>query len=701
MRWRKTARLAIGLFAVAFAIWVALAFKRRQPPATTPPTVAQTDPNAVVESTGGRLVRYKGTHEDVVVAFQRQLTYQNGATRLTGVTVTTQPKSGGRSFVITGKEGQVGDNQSTIKLDGDVRLKASDGLTAATEHASYVDAQGIVDAPGPGTFTQGRLSGSGIGLTYDKNRDMLTVANQAVVHQAADAHGAGELSISAGGATIARKENYIRFDRGMHLARGGQTIEADNGVATLSADGKHIQSLDLHSGAHIGGATGDASGGLKALTAHDMTLQYAPGGEALQHVTAVGDASIELAGGRGQGDRKILANTIDVALGADGSTLTALTAQGSVQVSLPSAGATRTMTADLFTQSGENGGAPKRGHFSGNVRYREQGTAGYRAVNAASADLAFAADSNDIDRAEFSHNVHVATDRVEATAAVASYLPRDGAFKLSGSEAGAPVPHFATERISVDAKAIDVTLTGPKVKASGNVKSVLQPPKKDAKSGAKDDAKMPAMLKQDQPVNVTGADLDYDGTASHAVYSGKAQLWQGETTVKGTTITIDDKSGNLAATAPVATTAIFEQVNSKTQKKDRVRSVASAKDFQYDDAARRATYTGEVHMSGPQGDVTADRIVLFMKPSGDELDHAEAYDHVTIREPDRTTTGAHMTYLADLERYDVTGTPVKVVDSCGRETVGKTLRFFKSTDTIVVDGSERNRTQTKGGQNCK
>jgi hypothetical protein len=29
-------------------------------------------------------------------------------------------------------------------------------------------------------------------------------------------------------------------------------------------------------------------------------------------------------------------------------------------------------------------------------------------------------------------------------------------------------------------------------------------------------------------------------------------------------------------------------------------------------------------MSGPDGDMTAVRIVLFLKPSGDELDRAEA-----------------------------------------------------------------------------
>ena len=38
------------------------------------------------------------------------------------------------------------------------------------------------------------------------------------------------------------------------------------------------------------------------------------------------------------------------------------------------------------------------------------------------------------------------------------------------------------------------------------------------------------------------------------------------------------------------------------------------------------TYTGDAHMSGPDGDMTAARIELYLKPSGDELDRAEAYE---------------------------------------------------------------------------
>jgi len=217
---------------------------------------------------------------------------------------------------------------------------------------------------------------------------------------------------------------------------------------------------------------------------------------------------------------------------------------------------------------------------------------------------------------------------------------------------------------------------------------------------AGNDVKMPSMLKQDQPVIVVGNALDYDGTTSWSTYSGAARLFQGDTTIKGDTIIIDSKAGNLAAAGSVTTTTMLDQVD-KDKKKQRVHSIATSKEMKYDDADRRMTYTTDAHMSGPDGDMTAVRIELYLKPSGDELERAEAFENVTLREQNRETKGAKMIYTTANETYVVTGAPVKIIDECQRETTGKTLTFNKGTDRIVVDGGTQIRTQTKGGNgNC-
>src|SRR5262249_29618564 len=157
-----------------------------------------------------------------------------------------------------------------------------------------------------------------------------------------------------------------------------------------------------------------------------------------------------------------------------------------------------------------------------------------------------------------------------------------------------------------DATRLDVTLEGPKVKAVAAVKSMLQPAKKDKES----DVKMPSMLKQDQPVTILADDLAYDGAAGRATYTGNARLFQGDTTIKGDTLVLDEKRGDLSATGKAMTTTTRDQTN-KDKKKERVQSTANARDFKYEDAARRLTYTGAAHLVGPEGDVSAAKIELY------------------------------------------------------------------------------------------
>src|SRR5262249_6178702 len=133
----------------------------------------------------------------------------------------------------------------------------------------------------------------------------------------------------------------------------------------------------------------------------------------------------------------------------------------------------------------------------------------------------------------------------------------------------------------------------------------------------------------------------------------------------------------------------------------RSRTTLSAKDFAYEDASRRATYRGDARMNGSQGDMTAAKIELFLKESGNELERLEGYEGLTLSDQQRRkTTGARMTYFSADQRYVVTGAPGRIVDECGRESTGATLTFYKGVDRIIVDGNDRARTQTKGASQC-
>ena len=694
--WQRSARLVIAVFGVVFAVFVVRELKGRDPvPAMKP--VARTDPGAIVETTGGNLTRIKGTREDVSIAYQKQFTYEDGSSKLLGVTIVTEERNGTRTFTITGKEGRLAKGAATIALDGAVKLAGSDGMTVLTEHATYADADGTVRAPGPVELTRGRLHATGIGMAWDKTPDVLTILDQAVVQIAAGPSAGDASDVTSGNAIFARRDKYLRFERTVRMQRSGQVVEADTAIMYLSQDEKRIETIELHDHARITSAK-VSPGGLQAMSGGQMNLKYAADGDSLEHALVAGDASIQIAGEAGQQGRQIVANTIDIALAPDGTTPIAMLGRGAVELAFPrepgSSG--RTIQSANLDAKGEPGKGLTRAVFSGEVRYRERGAVD-RAVNAGTLDAGLKPGMSSIDSARFAHAVRYAGEGITALAAAAHYDIDNGTLALTGSEPGALVPHMVNDQIAVDAVSIDVALAGPKLKAVGSVRSELKPASSGATPGdTANDVKMPSMLKQGQAVIIVADNMDYDGTSSTGVYTGGARLFQGETSIKAQSIVIDNKAGNLSATGGVTTTTVLEQTG-KGKKKERVHSIATAKDFSYDDAARRMTYTKDAHMSGPDGDMTATRIELYLKPSGDELDRAEAYEKVALREQDRETTGSKLVYTTANETYVVTGSPVKIVDPCKRETVGRTLTFNKGADSIVVDGNAQTRTQTKGG----
>jgi LPS export ABC transporter protein LptC/lipopolysaccharide transport protein LptA len=687
-RWQRRARLIIVLFAVAFAVVLARQWKPRPPPAASTP-VPRSDPGAAIEVAGGRLERFKSSRQDVSVEFKTQQIYANGSMKLYGVTITAEEKDGKGTLKASGKEAEVGADGSAIVLNGDVQLASSE-VRAHTEHATFAKSDNTVRAPGPVELTEGKTTAKGVGMTFDRDRDVLSILDQAVITMAADG-GGGPTEITSGSATFARRERYRQFEKNVRMQRGGQLSEADTAVAHLSEDGKRIEMIEMRGDTKITTAKA-APGALQALSGRDITLKYAANGETLEHVTIGSAASVQVAGEAGKAGREIVAGMMDITLAPDGSTPTALVARDAVRLTIPPEADTpgRTIQSATLNAKGEAGRGLTRALFSGNVEFRERGQNANRAASSA---------------------VRFEEGKLLAVAATARYDVDKGTLELSGSEPGAAAPRVVNEQIAVDAAKIDVTLDGPKVQATATgtdkVKSVLQPTKKAGETGASGSGapragehttKMPSMLKQDQPVNVTATTLDYDGSTAKTAYTGAAQLWQGDTSIKGESILIDSKTGDLTASA-VTSATMLEQTD-KANKKERVRSVASAKDLKYEDAPRRLTYTGDAHMSSPELDMTAATIELYLKPSGDELDRAEAYDNVTLREQNRKTTGARMTYTTADERYVIVGAPVKIVDECERETTGKTLTFLKSTDSIVVDGNQQTRTQTRGGGKC-
>jgi len=703
MRWQHWVKIVLALGALAVAVAVGRAIRRRDV-APPPPPVVRTDPQAIVESTGGRVVRFNRAHEDIRVEYERNLIYKDGSTKLLGVKISSDSRGDGRRFVVTADEGQVGKDESLLMLNGHIKLVEGDGFTAESDTATYDNRDTTVRAPGPVRFYHNRLSGAGVGMLYEKKTDVLTILDKARGKIAADEAGHGAAGVTAARIVFERAIQSIKLDGGVHVTRGGQTMTAANAIAHLSKDEKRIEQMDLSERVHID-AMPTSAGGIQSISGKAVFLNYAADGEALERMSVTGDAVVRLAGSTDVNGRQISANQIDGRLAPDGQTPVALNARDNVQLTLPGdeSQAARTVRAQALTATGDPEDSSRgltEATFTGNVEYHEKSAKVDREARAARLDVGLKTGFSAFERASFSGGASFVDQRITGSAASVRYDVDNGGLELSGSEPGSPRPHVFNDQITVDASKIKVTLAGPQLEARGEVKSVLQPPKKSADGGG---TKLPSMLKQDEAAKVTADSLDYDGTASRATYEGHSQLWQGDTTIKAKVIAIDDKTGDLSADGSVVTTTTVEQTN-KDKKTERVRTVANADSFKYEDAHRKASYRKGVHLTGGQGDLTAEAIDLFLKASGNEIERAEATDTkntLVLREQGRKTVGSTMTYTSADDRYEFKGVPVSLTDQCGRVTNGRTLTFRKATDTIEIDGNQRVRTQTRSGDKCQ
>jgi LPS export ABC transporter protein LptC len=710
MRWQKRARLGIAIFGIVFAAIVYFAIRDRVPQ-TPAPAPVRVDPTATVETSHGVLDRVSGAKLVFRVSFDRNLTYENGASKLIGVRIDVKEREG-RDFVITAGEGQAGAKQQDLQLSGDVKMAASDGFVLSTPAATFNQAEGIVRTSGAVSFSKGMMTGSGKGMTYDKNTDVLVILDQAFVRMT-DRGGNTTGLFTAGKATLSRQENYLLLETAVHVLRGEQTLDAERVRATLTEDDERITFIELREKAEVAGG----STAFDSMSADLIDLDYADDGQTLERVVLNNSAVISLKGQQGAPGRQMLGDSLTLALAPDGSVTSAIGA-GNVQMDLPATGdaAGRRITARNLAAAGEAGKGMTSAHFTDEVEYREEGREERAPRVARSRELTVGLDGDVVSAAMFRGQVKFEEQGLNASAAEARYEPGAGVLRLKGADQGGG-PRVADEQIAIEAEGVDLTLAGRKIVASGNVKTVLQ--------GA---SKTPGLLKQGQPANVSAAELQYEGEPGRALYTGGAQLWQGDTAIRGDTIAIDQASGNLSAAGNARSTLAFGGDA----------SIGRAEEIRYEDASRQVTYVGrkpppkrvtagkgaqpapggvdepgveppqppaavQAQLSGPQGDLKAHRIVVHLAANESRMERLEAFDDISLRLDTRLATSSRVTYFAEDERYVLTGTPavpVKVVEAC-RETIGQTLIFFKGTDRIIVDGNEERRTQTKtGGGPC-
>jgi hypothetical protein len=293
---------------VVFAAVVVVSLRKGRAPATqTVARPANLDPSAVVQTQGsGDYTNRKEGKVTFSIKFGNQKTYADGRASFGGGVSVVLPDKGGRQITVESQDAQVtqppGKQVGTATFTGGVKLTTSDGILITTSTASYNDEEQMTRIPGALTFKRGRMTGTAVGATYDQNRRVLWLLEQARVDVVPDQKGNGAIHVTSKSAGLARAEHYMKFMGGARLDGEGHVTEADEATAFLSDDDERVQKLELRGNSRMTGKPG--ASGPRDMRARDIDLGYAADGRTLQAARLIENAAVQLPAEKGKTARR-------------------------------------------------------------------------------------------------------------------------------------------------------------------------------------------------------------------------------------------------------------------------------------------------------------------------------------------------------------------------------------------------------------
>ena len=698
--WRRNLRGVLILSIAGVGVAVVMGLRERAEP-THSVVIERTDPAAVIQTRGSRVVQADALGESLRVVADRQDTYRDGGLRLVdNVRVTMADRGDRAGFVLAGNEATLDASKTAVELTGDVEMESSDGLSASTDYASYSDHDGIVQMPGPTTFRRDGMDAAGDSARYDRENDILRLLRNAQVDLTTDTSSTRILSQAA---TLAQSDLYMEFSDDVNIETDNERMAAGRARATLQNTGTTVESLNLMRDARIVGIA-PQPGNLREMTARAIGLVYDDAGVGLETAMLTGGSQLEMEGVNGSAGSTIHGRSIQVVFATDGVQVTELVARTGVVLTLstPLNEVAQTISADSLTVTRQNDDEPEQARFDGDVTFQEvsldeNGLQVSMITHADRLDCTLTDEMTKIGETRFLGNVTFENGDVVGVTDEAIY-GLGGRVELITSEGGGRTPRVNDRRGSVQASVIALGVNESEIIAEGEVESVLVTDPAEVET--EDRARRPSLLEPSEPTYVTAGRLVYGGATGRAVYSQGARLWQAATEFVADTIVLDEDNGNINATGGVRTRSMISQVNNETGLQEESINTGKANEFMFDDSVHQAIYTTDASLLGPRGDLTADQISLFFMSDGRTLERIEATGHVELAMPGRSITGESLVYHDAEGRYEMEGGPVHVIeeiDAQCRETTGRTLTFFLTDDAVSVDGESEVRTETLRG----
>ena len=317
-------------------------------------------------------------------------------------------------------------------------------------------------------------------------------------------------------------------------------------------------------------------------------------------------------------------------------------------------------------------------------------------------------------------NVRFQQSDRQATAARAQVIRATDMIKLAGS----PVLSDASSRTT--AGAVQINQKTGEIHATGGVVSTYLASSQNAE-----------MNIGSGPGHVSADSLVGSNTSGHAVYAGRARLWQGQSVLDAQQIELwrDEKkmlaSGNVVAVFPQASgpaVGTFGSSSPATAAKSASANSNSAPTLWHIHAPTLTYWSdlGKAHLEtgvraeSDQGSMDSRTLDVFLTPAtttaspgtpkptpaappggppglggGRQMERALALGNVVVRQADRRATAEQALYTASDGKFTLSGGQPTIIDASNDTTTGRSLTFFVANDTILIDSQEGSRTLTK------
>ncbi len=321
--------------------------------------------------------------------------------------------------------------------------------------------------------------------------------------------------------------------------------------------------------------------------------------------------------------------------------------------------------------------------------------------------LATFANGGDWDTIDLDEKVHFTQADRAADARHATMLKSSNAISLTGA------PMVADAQTRTSAAKIEIQQDSGAINATGGVRTTYL---STAAPSATNQSANPSL--GPGPAHISSDTLTGSGKEGHLIYTGHARMWQGDSVVTSEIIELWREQQKIEARENVV--AVFPQAPATATGNSTAIPVlwkVRAPILTYWSNEGRAHLENGVHADSPTESLQSRTLDIFLTPaqpapapsaaasksatnpainqSGRQLDHAIALGNVKVRDKDRIGISDRADYTAADEKFVLTGGPPTLTDASNDTTTGRSLTFFRASDTILIDSEAGSRTLTK------